>query len=236
MQLSAIPRFDGIIALSPMTLSDFAPDRPGLVMEGGVAGDLATHALPPPDVAGDRIRLLYAGALTEMAGVDLLLDAFAQLAGPHWQLTVTGAGVLEERVRSAAQRDARITYLGFLDRAALLREYAAADVVVNPHRTSLRTARYVFPSKLLEYLASGRLTVTTRAPWADPEFERHCMILDDESPHALAALLRDVAALPVETRAARGATARAWVVQAKSWDRQGARIAEFLTGLGPRSN
>jgi glycosyltransferase involved in cell wall biosynthesis len=118
-----------------------------------------------------------------------------------------------------------------VDRAQLLREYAAADLLVNPHRTDLASSRHVFPSKLLEYLACGRPVLTTALPWMAAEYGHCCHVLDDESPEGVAAALAGLASIPVEERLDQARRARAWVLAEKSWDRQGERLGAFLRGL-----
>jgi glycosyltransferase involved in cell wall biosynthesis len=131
-------------------------------------------------------------------------------------------------VRLAASRDSRIRFLGLVSRQRLLEEYGAADVLVNPHLTSSRTASYLFPSKLPEYLATGRPVVTTAPEWLDADYRRHTHVLTEETPEALAGLLRSVAALPRGERDRQATEAREWVLAAKSWDVQGHRLADFL--------
>lgn len=233
-QRRIMPRHDGLVAVTARTVRDFAPDRASLVLDGCVPGDLV-----PPRKPGERDHgkcadatgkwhILYSGRLTEIQGIDLLLAAFARIPDANWILTVTGWGPAAERVRRAAERDQRIRFLGLVARERLLDAYIAADVLVNPHLTSSRTASYLFPSKLPEYLATGRPVITTAAEGLHADYRRHAFVLAEETPEALAALLQDVAALPANERERRAAAARIWVTATKSWDVQGHRLAEFL--------
>jgi glycosyltransferase involved in cell wall biosynthesis len=229
---ASIRRFDGIVALSPYTLTDYGGGAPGLLLEGGVAADLTAarfDARAGGQVPGRPTRLAYTGRLTETAGIDLLLGAFALLEGAGWRLTITGWGEGAARVGAAAAADPRIEYLGRVERSRVLEVYARADILVNPHLTAPRSARYAFPSKLLEYLATGRPTVTTALPWIAAEYGGHCRLLREETPAALAATVSDLAAVPEPARLAAAAAARSWVLKEKSWDAQGERLAAFLT-------
>jgi glycosyltransferase involved in cell wall biosynthesis len=77
--------------------------------------------------AHDGCVFLYVGRLDREKGVDLLLEAFAGVAG---QLLVVGSGTENERLRGAAGE--RVSFLGKLDRDDLPRVYAGADVLVLP--------------------------------------------------------------------------------------------------------
>jgi glycosyltransferase involved in cell wall biosynthesis len=139
-----------------------------------------------------------------------------------------GRGELEPVVRHAAATDTRIRYLGNLSRPDLLATYTAADVLVNPHSTVLLTARYVFPSKLLEYLASGRSVITTATPEIAANYGDLCTVLDREEPQALADAIMRVAAMPAADRLARAAGARVAVIERCAWARQERRLVQFL--------
>jgi glycosyltransferase involved in cell wall biosynthesis len=236
-QRRVMPRHDGIVAVTPRTIRDFVPDTRALVLDGCVPADLIPsrgrrkHGNTEDEEGRHRTvgwRILYSGRLTETQGVDLLLAAFLRISDPNWVLTITGWGAAAERVRLAAERDKRIRFLGLVPRQRLLNEYRAADVLVNPNLTSSQSASYLFPSKLAEYLATGRPVITTAAEWLNADYRRHSFVLADETPEALAALLQHVAGLPAGERERKAAGARTWVTSARSWDTQGHRLAEFL--------
>ena len=73
---------------------------------------------------------LYAGRLDPEKGLDTLLRAFAHVPG---ELALAGSGSEQERLRALAPD--RVRFLGPLDRDAMLRAYAEADVFVLPSRS-----------------------------------------------------------------------------------------------------
>jgi glycosyltransferase involved in cell wall biosynthesis len=172
--------------------------------------------------------VLYAGSLSQLAGVPLLLQSFERLKDDRFRLWIIGRGELEPVIRHAAATDTRIRYLGNLSRSDLLARYTTADVLVNPHSTVLLTARYVFPSKLLEYLASGRPVITTATPGIAADYGNFCTVLNREEPQALADAIKRVAALPAVDRLARSAKARVAVIERCTWSRQGRRLVRAL--------
>jgi glycosyltransferase involved in cell wall biosynthesis len=154
--------------------------------------------------------------------------AIQRLEDARFRLWIIGRGELESVVRHAAATDTRIRYLGELLRPDLLATYTAADVLVNPHSTVLLTARYVFPSKLLEYLASGRPVITTATPEIAANYGDLCTVLDWEEPPALADAIMRVAAMPAADRLAHAAVALVAVIERYAWSRQGQRLVRFL--------
>ena len=106
----------------------------------------------------------------------------------------------QEPASEAAAHDQRITYLGFLDFRDLLEVYGAADLLLNLRLTRALDTRYFFPSKLMELLASG-ISVLSTGTGHVQEVDGHVLyLLDEETPHALAARIRTIAALPPEQR------------------------------------
>jgi glycosyltransferase involved in cell wall biosynthesis len=84
-----------------------------------------------------RRRIVYCGRLAAVKRVDLLIEAFQQIAvaRPEWDLVVIGDGPLRERLEAsvcAHLRD-RVRWLGFLDQPAdIAGIYRNCDVFVLP--------------------------------------------------------------------------------------------------------
>ncbi len=87
-------------------------------------------------LSADRRRLVCCARLVTVKRVDLVIAAFAAIAGdrPDWDLIIVGDGELRaelERSVPPALRDAgRVRFVGFLDQAATSAIYRASDVLV----------------------------------------------------------------------------------------------------------
>jgi glycosyltransferase involved in cell wall biosynthesis len=171
--------------------------------------------------------MLFAGSLEPFNGVDLLLESLA-LLGSGVELTVAGAGSLEERVRSTAARDPRLRFLGMLPADELPAVYGRSDLLLNIRPTRDLTTRYYFPSKLIEYLASGCPTLSTCTGHVEEELGGFLFLLRDETPQGLASRVREIAATPAAERERLGRRARQYVLEEKSWEAQGRRLADYL--------
>jgi glycosyltransferase involved in cell wall biosynthesis len=90
------------------------------------------------DLRPERRRLLFAGRLTHVKRVDLLIDAFARILEkrPEWDLVIAGDGELRSELEmrpSSARSAGRIRWTGFLDdEAQLAALYSLCDVFVLP--------------------------------------------------------------------------------------------------------
>ena len=83
-----------------------------------------------------RRYVMFSGRLVSAKRVDLLIDAFADLAGasPEWDLLIVGDGVLRDRLLQRVPQELRdrVRWTGFLEGAELTIAYRAADVLVLP--------------------------------------------------------------------------------------------------------
>jgi glycosyltransferase involved in cell wall biosynthesis len=135
-------RKDAEVALADMiiTCSRFAAQT---YVEAGI--DPATlypillGASPPAGLSRRRTRthtrFLFAGGVTLLKGVDLLLDAFAQVRArvPDAELVIVGGAASPALQRKMASTPG-VVVLGALPQAALFQEIADADCLVLPSR------------------------------------------------------------------------------------------------------
>lgn len=237
LQRRTLPLCDGLVVLTRKMAEDFANRTPFLQMEGALPDDLSDLADASNRCIGVSGReatriLMYAGGLSELKGIPLLLDAFSRVREGTYELWITGTGPLQSAVEEAAARDSRIKYWGFQSRPALLALYAQADVLVNPHSTRSASARYLFPSKLIEYIATGTPVITTcSTAEVGEQYGQFVFLAADDSADTLATAMSDAMRLPRAELAAKGAAGRAFVLANKTWAAQGQRIAAFISGL-----
>jgi glycosyltransferase involved in cell wall biosynthesis len=83
-----------------------------------------------------RRYVLYSGRLVAAKRVDLLIEAFAAIAGqrPEWDLLIVGDGVLRDNLGQLVPEELRqrVVWTGFLENSELVAAYHAADVLVLP--------------------------------------------------------------------------------------------------------
>ena len=172
-------------------------------------------------------RLVLAlGRLVEKKGFGPLVEAVAGLSGV--QVAIAGAGDLHESLaRRIAETGAPVRLVGPLDRAAVVRALAAADVVVVPSVVDRAGNVDGLPNTLLEAMAAGRAIVASRVagiPDVIADGENGLLVPPGDVAALRAALTR--LAADAALRARLGAGARASAVKRHGWDRTARRFEE----------
>jgi glycosyltransferase involved in cell wall biosynthesis len=176
----------------------------------------------------EKFVVVSAGSLDEANGIEVLLTAFSMLQGDHYRLRIAGGGPLEAAVRRAAGRDSRIEYCGYLAFADVLRLYESADVLINLRLTKGVNTKYFFPSKLMEYLGSGRPVISTCTGHVEEEYGRFAFLIKDEAPEAVSAAIKNVEHVGKDAREQKGTMAREYMVANKTWAVQGRRVVRLI--------
>jgi glycosyltransferase involved in cell wall biosynthesis len=157
----------------------------------------------------DAKIIFYAGTLEPYQGVDLLVEAMAELGRTHPEARLVLAGgqpdqvsELRQRVETLGLRHA-VTLLGMLPATIVPAGLVAADVLVSPRQKGRNT-----PLKIFSYLQSGRPMVAT-------DIASHTQVLDEHScvlvPPTAPGLAQGIRSLldegPIRNRAIAGARA-----------------------------
>jgi glycosyltransferase involved in cell wall biosynthesis len=177
----------------------------------------------------------YAGHLYAWKGVDVLLEALAQV--PKARGLIVGGHAKEPDLARLTARASglgigdRVTFTGMVEPPRVARLLRQADVLALPNPASAISTRFTSPLKLFEYMAAGRPIVASDLPSIREvlQDEVNALLVAPGNPDLMAAaierLIRDPA---LSARLAAAALAAA---PAYSWDRRAERLEELLDGL-----
>ena len=231
LQKKLIPRFDGLVVVNRRIVEDFAPQTPFIRIEGGMPTPVLQRAV---NISANSPRfgvpftVAATGTLNETNGFLDILKAFSLLSGDGYRLCIAGTGPLEGVIKRAAETDPRVEYCGYLSFGEVLALHSTADVLINMRLTQRISTGYFFPSKMLEYLASGVPVITTCTGHVEEEYADIAFLLRDESPEGLAQMIEQVASLNPEARAHRAKAASDYICAHGTWEMQGRRVVEFI--------
>jgi glycosyltransferase involved in cell wall biosynthesis len=175
---------------------------------------------PAPRSANNHVpRIVSVGRLVPFKGFDDLIDACAELARRRIDFVcdIIGDGPLRETLQAKVEQldlSSRVNLLGSLSQGAVLEKLKDADIFALASTTDAQGATDVFPTVILEAMASARPVVSTRLAGI-PELVVHGQTGMLAPPgdstalaHALEQLLRDP-----EQRLRFGHSARARIEQ-----------------------
>lgn len=138
---------------------------------------------------GEVIKIVYTGMLSSVAGIELLLESFSLLKGQQYELVICGQGSeCEQKIKESCLNDKRIVYKGFLTPEEYKIVLQNADILVNPRDMRFVQNKNNFPSKVLEYLASGRRIVSTRFNGYERYSEN--IIFSESTPESIAEAIK----------------------------------------------
>lgn len=176
----------------------------------------------------EKIKCFYAGQLNARYGLKMLVEGFIKANITDAELHLYGTGPYVPELESLCEEHKNVVYHGTVFNDVIVRAELEADLLINPRPTHEEFTKYSFPSKNLEYMASGTATLTTRLPGMPEEYLPYVYLIEEESADGIAKALEYVLGLSREEREAKGAAAKNFVLEKKSNVAQAARILDFL--------
>ncbi len=159
--------------------------KPSVVIEGILPPFLSKEIALKKDRRKER-QILYSGALDIRNGVDRLIQAFLSIDKDNYILIICGDGELRQYVESCSKVDQRIRYLGQISQDELFVLQQESTLLVNPRMPDQTFTRYSFPSKMMEYFASGNPVLSYKLDGIPDEYFDYCYVIKDMSVKALA--------------------------------------------------
>ena len=182
-----------------------------------------------PQMKDDAIkRILYAGAMSKRNGVDTLLAAFKLIKDNNYELLLCGDGELREEIETMAIFDKRVRFLGNLPHGKVLEYQQQSSLLINPRPALEEFTKYSFPSKTMEYFASGVPVLMYKLPGIPDEYYQYCYSLEETSSAYMADRIQSIMNMPFEKRKGKALQARDFILKNKTPKVWIDRIINFL--------
>lgn len=172
--------------------------------------------------------ILYTGSLQKFAGIIELVDAFMKLNDPDYRLIICGIGECEDYIRDKGRIDNRIIYKGNLPRQEVLELQITSTLLINPRRPDNTITKYSFPSKTMEYLASGTPMIGYKLQGIPEEYYQYYYIIDDTADDGLFNTMKKCMQLSFNELNDKGKLAREFILSSKTAKQQVAKILQFV--------
>lgn len=203
------------------------PGKPYVVLEGHA--DITMGQKQPSLARKTKPRVcFYAGGVSKQYGLANLVEGFRKADIPGTQLHIYGPGDYVEELQQIAERDQRIYYGGMLMNSQIIEKEMDAALLINPRPTDEEYVKYSFPSKNMEYMASGTPVLTTALPGMPQEYYPHVYLIRDETPDGVAQALKEVFSNSDDAMFEKGLSARKFVLEERNNVVQAAKILDML--------
>lgn len=214
--------FDGYVLLAE-AMAEKLPckNKPTVVVEG-----VAPELFGEP--SGDKANIvMYAGGLAQDNSIRQLVDCCMQTEQVD-ELWICGKGSEQAYVEEKAREDSRIKYFGMVENDVVRDMETRAKVLVNLRSPDASLTRYSFPSKLLEYIASGSLVVSTQLGGIPREYFDYIVPLESTDTASLSGALREIFAMDDQAYVSKCRSSQEFIQKNKNARMQAERVITFV--------
>ena len=171
--------------------------------------------------------VLYTGQLVESYGIGLLIETINFLPDDY-EIWIAGTGELRETVEGAAIRNPRLKFLGLLSVVDVAKVSLKAGCLINPRLIESEFVKYSFPSKMLEYLASGIPVLTSRLPSMEFDLIPFLHFIDELTGRGVATAIEQLFSEYYPESMIKATEAKAYVLESRSAKRQVKKLLSIM--------
>ena len=203
-------------------------------MDGGADGFKGV----PPSTTNDyplttkKFTLVHTGALDYWRGLEFMKGVVKACKRQDVRFFFCGKCNREKRWAEFGN-DPRVEVKGFLPDDEVDTLCRSADVLLSVREPKVGDNVVNYPSKIPNYLAWGKPTVSTWVPSLAPEY-RDVIEVSNDTPEGFAEKIDEVLSWGNDKRSDKFKQIKAWFMAKKSWEGQTARLVEFLQQIAGR--
>lgn len=201
--------------------------KPYIIVEGMVDIDMGKKSISEQKKYSKKV-CMYAGILDRKYGIEMLVKGFDKANIPDSELHIYGDGEYKDELLKVCKKNSNIKYFGLKPNSYIVKEQQKATLLVNPRPSDEEFTKYSFPSKNMEYMASGTPALMTRLPGMPEEYLEYVYILEDESIDGMAEKMKEILNLSKEENMEKGRKAKEYVLKKKSNINQAERVMKWL--------
>ena len=203
-------------------------NKPFIVLEGH--SDIMTPQFADKKSLQTNKIVLYAGSISSKYGIDLLCKAFAGIVGDA-ELHIYGAGDFANELREYCQKYQNIKYFGVVDNEDVVTAELNATLLVNPRTSAGEYTYYSFPSKTLEYMATGTPVLMFKLPGVPNEYDEHLFYFESDTIDEMRETLLSCLNMDQSVLNEKGRRAKDFVIKEKNNVLQSKKVIDLINRL-----
>ena len=175
--------------------------------------------------------IMYAGKISSTFGVNLLVEGFIKANLGDVKLVLCGDGDYAPELRNIVKKYPNVEFRGAVSHEVVLELEKAATLLVDPRPVDTEISKMSFPSKIIEYMASGTPVLVSNIPSFGPEYLQYQYRIDEVSIDGIECALKRVFSHTDNELVTIGTNARIFVLNNKTIQKQCKRIIELITAV-----
>ncbi len=163
----------------------------------------------------------------KITGIEYFVEGFLNANLDGVELHFYGTGDLVEWVIEMSNKHPQIKYMGNVSNDEIIKKQQEAFLLINPRPSNQEFCKYSFPSKTIEYMASGTPVLMTRLPGVPEDYFDYVYLLKEETSEGVREILGSILSKSIEENRLLGQKARNYVKENKNCDAQSKRIYDL---------
>lgn len=217
--------FDKLVVLSKYMLDYLCPtdNVKSIVMEG-----IFTPPSVMDEISKDEVKgILYSGNVSDRYGLSKLVESFRYM-NDDYELWIRGNGTWHDDLLSKINQDKRIRIIPPLSKSDLIALQHKASLLVNPVPSKEEFTKYFFPSKTMDYLASGTPVIMFDLKCLPEEYKTHLFFFSNDNPETMASDMKRVCELSKEKLKTIGENSKNFIFKEKNAKVQVKKIIDLM--------
>ena len=173
-------------------------NKPFIVIEGLVyldEFDLTISEEGKNIVESNKRIIFYYGSLNKEYGIDTLFESFLKIENINYELWICGPLSQSDFILEYSKKDSRIIYKGFLMKDELLKTQKLATILINPRPNIGEFVKYSFPSKISQYMLSGKPVIMFKLDGIPEEYYDYVYLMSSFDIDIMAVVIEKVCSL-----------------------------------------
>lgn len=209
-----IPKLDFYILLTKYMAEELKIKDNYLVIEGMINNKIEKDYECIKD--NYYFDILYTGTINEKYGIMNIVHAVDRIESDRCRLIICGEGDAKQKIIDISKNNNRIIYKGLLKREAVLELQRSANLLINIRSTEEEYTKFSFPSKNMEYIASGTPLLCSKIKGMPDEYKDYVYLVEDDTIESISNKIIVIMNKSQEELNCFGAKAKEWLFTQKN--------------------